>query len=287
MISKDNDGYKYVVMVIDVFSKYGWAVPIKYKTGDEVKSALESIFAKHTPRKIWSDEGKEFYNSKVLRLLKKHNIEIYSTENEEKCSVIERWNRTIKTQLWKYFTANGTHRYLEILQPLIDKYNSTKHRSIGFTPSDARKPSNYQQVFHNLYYRKVKENLKAPKYKVGDKVRLAIKKDKFEKAYIINWSDRVYTISKVLNTIPHTYTVQDERGRQHKGTFYEQELQANKDQRFRIQEILKYKTEKGKRYGLVKWIGYDDSENTWEPVEELQRIDGSDRRISQEQKQKE
>ena len=286
-LSKDNDGYKYVVMVIDVFSKYGWAVPIKYKTGDEVKSALESIFAKQTPRKIWSDEGNEFYNSKVLRLLKKHNIEIYSTENEEKCSVIERWNRTIKTQLWKYFTANGTHRYIEILQPLIDKYNSTKHRSIGFTPSDARKPSNYQQVFHNLYYKKVKENLKAPKYKVGDKVRLAIKKDKFEKAYIINWSDRVYTISKVLNTIPHTYTVQDERGRQHKGTFYEQELQANKDQRFRIQEILKYKTEKGKRYGLVKWIGYDDSENTWEPVEELKQIDGSDGRISQEQKPKE
>ena len=73
-LSKDNDGYKYVVMVIDVFSKYGWAVPIKYKTGDEVKSALESIFAKQTPRKIWSDEGNEFYNSKVLRLLKKHNF---------------------------------------------------------------------------------------------------------------------------------------------------------------------------------------------------------------------
>ena len=137
-----------------------------------------------------------------------------------------------------------------------------------------------------MYYKKVKENLKAPKYKVGDKVRLAIKKDKFEKAYIINWSDRVYTINKVLNTIPHTYTVQDERGRQHKGTFYEQELQANKDQRFRIQEILKYKTEKGKRYGLVKWIGYDDSENTWELVEELKHIDGSDGRISQEQKPK-
>ena len=138
-----------------------------------------------------------------------------------------------------------------------------------------------------MYYKKVKENLKAPKFKVGDKVRLAIKKDKFEKAYIINWSDRVNTISKVVNKISFTYTVQDEPGPQHKGTFYKQELQANKDQRFRIQEILKYKTEKGKPYGLVKWIGYDDSENTWEPVEELQRIDGSDRRISQEQNQKE
>ena len=118
--------------------------------GEEVKIALESIFAKHTPKKVQSDKGNEFYSSIILRLLRKHNIEIYSTENEEKCSVIERWNRTIKTQLWIYFTANGTHRYIDILQPSSDKYNSTKHRSIGSTPSDARKPANYQQVFHNF-----------------------------------------------------------------------------------------------------------------------------------------
>ena len=285
-LSKVNDDFKYVVMVIDVFSKYGWAVPIKYKTGEEVRNALESIFKKATPHKIWSDDGNEFYNVKVKRLLQKHNISIYSTGNEEKCSVIERWNRTIKGQLWKYFTANGTHKYIDILQPLIDKYNTTKHRSIGFTPSDARKPANYQQVFHNLYYKKVKENLKTPKFVVGDKVRLAVKKDKFEKAYIINWSDRVYTIQKVLNTIPHTYIVQDERGKRHKGTFYEQELQANHDQRFRIEKILRYKTEKGKRYALVKWIGYDSSYNSWEPVDGLINLkDGSDGTFSKKQKQ--
>ena len=286
-LSKANDDFKYVVMVIDVFSKYGWAVPIKYKTGEEVRNALESIFKKATPHKIWSDDGNEFWNVKVKRLLQKHNISIYSTGNEEKCSVIERWNRTIKGKLWKYFTANGTHKYIDILQPLIDKYNTTKHRSIGFTPSDARKPANYQQVFHNLYYKKVKENLKTPKFVVGDKVRLAVKKDKFEKAYIINWSDRVYTIQKVLNTIPHTYIVQDERGKRHKGTFYEQELQAKRDERYRIEKILKYKTEKGKRYGLVKWIGYDDSYSSWEPVEELRLIqDGGDGHIPKKQAKK-
>ena len=275
-LSKENDDFKYVLMVIDVFSKYGWVVPLKYKTGDEVKTALESIFTKKIPRKIWSDAGNEFYNTKVKRLLKKHNIEIYSTENEEKCSVIERWNRTIKTQLWKYFTANGTHRYIDILQPLIDKYNSTKHRSIGMTPADARKPSNYQQVFKNLYFKKVKANLGPAKFKVGNKVRLAVKKDRFEKAYIINWSDRVYTIKEVKNTIPRTYTVEDEHKKQHKGTFYEQELQLNKEDRFRIEKILKYKTENGKKYGLVKWIGYDNSFNSWEPVDEIKPIHGGD-----------
>ena len=269
-LAKDNDNFKFILMVVDVFSKFGWSVPLKSKSGDAVKTALETIFSKQTPKKIWSDAGTEFYNIKVKHLLRSYDIELYSTKNEEKCSVVERWNRTIKTQLWKYFTANGTHRYIDVLQPLIDRYNSTKHRSTGFTPSDAQKQANYEQVFENLYFKNLKQQTsKNPKFKVGDKVRLAIQKDKFEKAYIINWSDRVYKIKEVKKTIPFTYTVEDERGRQHRGTFYEQELQINKDERFRIEKILKYKTVKGKRYGLVKWIGYDDSFNSWEPAEEL------------------
>ena len=158
-----------------------------------------------------------------------------------------------------------------MLQPLIDKYNSTKHRSIGFTPSDARKPLNHQQVFKFLYYKKVKTLLNIPytprhtEFEVGEKVRLAIQKDKFEKAYIINWSDRIYTIKEVKNTLPYTYVV----GNVHKGRFYEQDLQKNSDERFRIDKVLDWKTEKGKRYGLVKWIGYDDSYNSWELEEEI------------------
>ena len=166
---------------------------------------------------------------KVKNLLAKHKIKIYSTENEEKCSVVERWNRTIKTHLYKYFTANGTHRYINVLQALIDRYNNTKHRSIGFTPTDARKPVNHQQVFRNLYSKKVQKYLNTkPNFKVGDKVRLAVQKDKFEKAYIINWSDKIYTVKEIKNTKPFTYIVEDDKGKVHKGSFYEQELQKNK-----------------------------------------------------------
>ena len=270
-LTKENDGYKYILMVIDVFSKFGWAVPIKTKSGDAVKSALENIFIKNKPLKIWADKGTEFYNVQVKALLKKNKIGIYSTENEEKCSVVERWNRTIKSQLYKYFTANGTHRYIDVIQPLIDRYNSTKHRSIGFTPSDARKPSNHQQVFKNLYSKKVKQFLhKKPKFEEGDKVRLAVKKDRFEKAYIINWSDKIYTIKEIKHTNPTTYTVEDDKGKEHKGAFYEQELQKTNVDYFRIEKILKYKKINGKQYALVKWMEYD--ENTWEPVEEIQKL---------------
>ena len=277
--AKDNDGFKYILMIIDVFSKYGWAVPLKFKSASATKAGLETVLSSGVvPKKIWADKGTEFYNQILKQYLKKQNIDLYSTENEEKCSVIERWNRTIKTQLWKYFTANGTHRYIDILQPLIDKYNSTKHRSIGFTPLDARKPANHGQVFKNLYYKKVKTLLnipqtsRKPKFHVGEKVRLAVQKDLFEKSYIINWSDRIYTIKEVKNTLPYTYTVEDERGVEHKGRFYESELQKNNDERFRIEKVSDWKTEKGKRYGLIKWIGYDDTHNSWEPAEEIQKM---------------
>ena len=154
-LSKQNKGYKYILMVEDIFSKYGWAVPLKTKTGIAVRDALKQIFKQHVPKKLWTDAGWEFYNTEVKTLLKKHDITLYSTENEEKCSVVERWNRTIKTKLWKYFTANHTHKYIDVLDALIEKYNNTVNRAIGMTPTEARKPSNHGAVFRNLYFEKM------------------------------------------------------------------------------------------------------------------------------------
>jgi hypothetical protein len=268
-LARKNNGFKYILMVEDVFSKYGWAVGLKSKTGLAVREGLEKIFEKRTPKKLWVDKGSEYYNKNVSDLLEKRGIEIYSTENDEKCSVVERWNRTIKSWIWKYFTANSTHKWVDILDPLIERYNNSKHRAIGMTPAEAIRPKNHDRVFRNLYKAKMAElGKQKPKFKVGDEVRLAVKKDLFEKSYIINWSDRRYKIKEVLATRPITYTVQDEEGNTHKGRFYEQELQKTSDLNdFRVQKILKYKTVKGKRYALVKWMEYDKS--TWEPVENL------------------
>ena len=258
-------------MVVDVFSKYGWVVPLKFKTGVAVRDALDQIFKEHKCKKLLCDKGTEFYNKEVKKLLKSLNITIYSTENEEKCSVVERWNLTIKSKLWRYFTANNTHRYIDILGALITKYNNTRHRSVRMTPIEARKPENHDRVFRNLYTKKMKElgDQKA-KFKVGAKVRLAVQKDRFEKSYIINWSDKIYTIKQVLATRPITYIVKNEKGEVHKGKFYEQELQKNKTDKHRIQKILKYKTEKGKELALVRWMEHGPSEDSWVPVEELE-----------------
>ena len=267
-MSRKNSGFHYILMVLDIFSKYGWSVPLKTKTGKEVADALRIIFKENKPKKLWVDKGKEFYNKDVSEVLDKNNIEIYSTNNDEKCSVIERWNRTIKTQLWKYFTANGTRKYTDILQPLMDKYNSTKHRSIGMTPSDARKPSNYQQAFKSLYFKKVQSRYKEPEYKVGDKVRITVKKNIFEKGYTNNWTDKIYTITEVLKTLPPTYRIKDDR-ENIEGTFYELELQKAHENTFRIEKVLRWKKQGGKRIARVKWVGYDSSYNSWIPESEI------------------
>ena len=100
-------------------------------------------------------------------------------------------------------------------------------------------------------------------------VRLAVQKVHFEKAHIINWSDKVYKIKQVLTTRPVTYIVEDDRGRVHKDTFYEQELQKVKAKEFCIQKILKYKTENGEKLAFVRWMDYDSSYNSWVPVKNL------------------
>ena len=135
--SRSNSGNKYLLTVIDVFSKYGWVVPLKTKTGKEVAMAFQELFTDNAPpSRLWTDKGTEFYNRQVKRVLAANNVTLYSTENEEKSSVVERWNRTMKNLMWKYFTANNTQKYLDVRSGMVEKYNNTYHRSIKLKPTD-------------------------------------------------------------------------------------------------------------------------------------------------------
>ena len=143
--SKFNRGVKYLLAVIEVFSKYGWLIPLKDKTGKSVALALETIFKERKPEKMWVDKGKEFYNKHVKDL-----IELYSTKNEEKSSVVERWIRTTKEKMWKYFTANSTNTFINVLPDLVREDNNTGHSSIKMTPTNASKKENELKVWRNL-----------------------------------------------------------------------------------------------------------------------------------------
>ena len=261
--SKYNKGVKYLLTVIDVFSKYGWIMPLKNKTGMEVASALEKIFKERKPEKLWVDKGLEFYNKYVNKL-----VTLYSTENEEKSSVVERWNRTMKEKMFKYFTANSTRKYIDVLDDLVDRYNNTLHSSIGMTPTQASEKKNEVEVWRNLYgdYRPPKR--KAPKFKVGDKVRITRKKQTFEKGYTPRWTEEIFTVSKIQYTDPITSKIVDENKEEIRGTFYEQELQKTTQEMFRIEKVLKRKGNKS----LVKWLGYPDSFNSWVDNKDLVKL---------------
>ena len=127
-------------MVLDIFSKYGWIVPLKDKKGETVAEAFETIFKEgRKPEYLWVDKGKEYYNKYVKDLLEKNKMTLYSTENEEKSSVCERWNRTIKSKMWKQFTIQGNTQYLDMLPKILKQYNNTKHSSIKMTPTSKKK----------------------------------------------------------------------------------------------------------------------------------------------------
>ena len=249
-----NDGYTFLLLVIDIFSKYGWIIPLKNKKGETVANALKTIFKERRPQKLWTDKGREFYNKDVKEL-----IELYSTENEEKSSIVERWIRTIKEKMWKYFTDNNTYKYMDVLDDLVEDYNNTVHSSIKMTPIDASKKKNELTVWRNLYPDRYKINNLTPKFSVGDEVRITKKKKVFEKGYTTRWTEEIFTIKEIRDTDPITYKLEDLKGEEIKGTFYEPELQKTEQQIYRIEKIIKKK----KGESLVKWKGYSDKFNSW------------------------
>ncbi len=256
-----NDGIKYLLCVIDIFSKYGWIVPLKNKTGTAVASSFEKIYSEgRKPMKVWVDKGKEFYNKDVKAL----GIELYSTENEEKSCVIERWNRTMKEKMFKYFSANSTRRYIDVLNDMVSLYNNTKHSSIKMTPVKASMKANEKVVWMNLYGGVKAEPIK-PRFSIGDKVRITVKKKTFEKGYTPRWTEEVFTVSQVQYTDPPTYKITDDNNEEIQGSFYEQELQKTTQEIFRIEKVIRKRGNKS----LVKWLGYPESMNSWVDNEEL------------------
>ena len=269
--SKWNKGYRYLLMVLDVFSKYGWIIPLKDKKGETVTEAFKMIIKEgRKPEYLWTDKGKEYYNKHFKDLLEKNKITLYSTENEEKSSVCERWNKTIKTKMWKQFTVQGNTQYLDMLPKLVKDYNNTKHSSIKMTPTEASKKKNQVIVYFNLYGDMEQVSSK-PKFKVGDRVRISkYKRKTFDKGYTPNWTEEIFTVDKIQYSNPITYKLKDLNNEEIQGSFYEPELLKAKQEVFRIDKVIRrdYK----KKQALVKWKGYSDDFNTWIPIKDLKEI---------------
>ena len=164
-------------------------------------------------------------------------VELYSTENEGKSSVIERFNRTNKEKLFRFLSPNNRRKYVDILDLLVEQYNNTIHSSIKMTPKEASLKEDEHKLWRNLYPEFGCKTL-TPKFSIGDHVRITKKKKIFDKGYTHRWTEEICTISKIQLTIPVTYKITDYNGKEIQGSFYEQELQKTKQYTCRIEKII-------------------------------------------------
>ena len=206
LLSKYNKGIRFLLCVIDIFSKYAWVVRLKDKKGISIVKAFQSILkqSNRKAKKIWVDKGSEFYNAYFKKWLQDNDIVMYSTHNEGKSVVAERFIRTLKSKIYKYMTSISKNVYIDKLDDIVDEYNNTYPTTIKMKPIDVK---------DNTYINTSKEiNNKYPKFKVGDYVRISKYKNIFAKGYMPNWSEEVFVIKKVKNTVPWTYVFNDLKG---------------------------------------------------------------------------
>ena len=264
-IKKQNSGYGYILTVVDVLSKYAWVEPVKTKSGENVTAAFENVMRRAKGRKpinLQTDDGKEFYNETFAAFLKKHDIHHFSTQGDTKASVVERFNRTLKDRMYRYFTVSNSLRYVQILQSLVRGYNESAHRSIGIAPAKVN-IRNQTDVWNVLYGEQVNGKQLRSELKVGDKVRINKKFRTFKKSYLPGWTEEVFIVAKVNRKPPVvTYKIKEYDNTPLKGTFYKQDLQkvnVSKGEMFRIEKIVKRKGSKV----LVRWKGWPVKYDSW------------------------
>ena len=265
LLAKRNKGHHFILTVIDIFSRYAWTRPLKSKHGKEVAAAFKDIFAEgRIPKRIQTDQGKEFENRHVRALFDEHGIELFSIKSAYKAVLVERFNRTLKTRLWKYFTANFTEKWTDVLQDAVDAYNHSVHRMIG------HKPAEVSAVVVDELRDKMQQRPKPRRGKddvrVGDKVRISKVKSVFDKGYLPNWTEEIFTVAEINDKdTPRMYKLKDYAGDIIDGSFYREEIEliTKEDDVFLVEKVIRRQRRQGEMWALVKWLGYPTSMNSW------------------------
>lgn len=252
---RQNNGYRYILVVIDCFSKYMWTQPIKNKTSSDVLKAMKDIIqvAGYTPNNLQTDQGTEFYNKYFSKLANDYKINHYSTFSTKKAAIVERVIRTLKGWIYKEFSIRGKYKWIDKLSEITSKYNNKVHRTTKMKPVDVT-PETQLTVYNHS-----KIALKA-KYKVNDIVRISKYKHLFAKGYTPNFTTELFKIVKVNITNPVTYMLEDMTGKPIRGCFYEMELQKTKHPDvYLVEKVIKKKPTKY----YVKWLGFPSNANSW------------------------
>lgn len=236
------------------------------KTGNEIVAAFQRIFNSsngRVPEKLQTDKGLEFFNKEFKKFLKQKNIKHFAAESDMKASIAERFNRSLKERMWRYFTAQNTRRFVEVLPKLVNAYNHSFHRTIGMCPADVRAKHEkgiWIRMFGNLPIPQ-----KRIKFSPGDSVRMTRKKGDFEKGYMGHWTEEQFKVKEHKPLGRSIYNLTDKAGEDILGPFYVEELQKVDTSRYkyRIERIISHRKINGKKEILVKWTGWPYKFNTW------------------------
>ena len=268
-LSRSNHGSKYILTVIDLFSKYAFARALKNKAGPTVLDAVKNIIetSGREPENVQTDQGTEFLQTEMKRYLSSRGIHFYTTYSEMKASTVERFNRTLKSKMWRYFTHANTFKYVDVLQDLVSAYNATPHRTLGGIRPDEVKEENQLEIWEAHYATTPRTKPPRFKFKLGDIVRISRNKGTFEKGYTSNWSEEYFTVVSRLMRKPPTYRLRDLNDEPLLGVFYERELQKiTPPDEHAVEKVLR---KRGNRY-LVKWRGWPASFNSW--IEDWRKV---------------
>ena len=228
-LKRDNDGYTFVLTIIDCFSRFALAIPLKSKRGVDVAAALEKCFKSQMkpPLKLQTDLGKEFYNADVKRILERYRIHHFSTDQELKAQIVERFNRTLRETIKKSMAYRGSLRYIHVLPDFLHGYNNRIHSSISpYAPVQVNK--NNEKAVHNIQYGQYLDAMKKRhKYDIGDRVRIAAYRGPFRKSYQDKtFTKEVFEIVDTIHSNPPTYRIKDlKKGDVIDGAFYIEQLQ--------------------------------------------------------------
>ena len=277
MLGRYNKGFKYIVIFIDLFSRFLWAEPIKTKTAKEMLRVMKIVFKERKPQSLRSDQGKEYMNKEVQQYLKGKNINHFVAYNELHANYAERVIGTLKRKLFRYFSKRQTYKYIDVLDYIVESYNNATHSSIKMAPVEVT-PENEQKLYEKLYLPEEIKNENTPvnfQFEVGDRVRLTYLRNPFHRGYQENYIEEVFTITRKYKTHPPRYKLKDHKGEEIKGSFYEPELQkayVDENTVYNIEKILRYKTKNKERFALVRWSGYGKDSDSWIPVADLQKV---------------
>ena len=280
-----NNGVTFLLLIIDVFSKYIWIRPLQNKSNKEVLNALKSVYTseKDFPSFFSTDKGLEFRGKMIQNFFKEHSVQYFNSQGNTKAQFAERMIRTLKHKIFVYMTTYHTRSYLSILQTLAYTINHTQNRATGTYPANVS-TANAKKVYFHMYgptfpdvVKKIlptKEQIKNIKLEVGDYVRIGINKGIFEKRYDQTFSNEVFQIKKVKLTNPIMYVLEDLLNEEISGKFYSEELQKvdKNSVVFYVESILKEYEKNGTKLALVHWKYYGDKFDSVVPLRSIRDL---------------